>query len=366
MSLPSLIDQPDDLKKLCRQLRGQDFIVVDTEFIRERTYYPKLCLIQVAGPSTIACVDFLALDDLSPLTSLLLDPTITKVLHAARQDFEIFVQLTGEVPAPLFDTQVAANLCGLGDQEGLAAVAARLLSVSVDKSHTRTDWSRRPLSQRQLQYAIDDVRYLVPIYMELRERLYEQDRTAWLEEDCERLLDPSLYVVEPATAWQRLGGLAGLPQASFHAARLLANWREERAIRLDRPRGWVLRDDVLMRIAAALPESTKALANITGMPRPLLNKESRTLLDLIAAAGACDDPAPDLPGPLNGDQRKLVGRMMDRVRQIAEEIGVSSATLATRRDVTALVRGDAAAAPLHGWRRAAIGEQLLALSDGNA
>lgn len=360
MSLPLLIDRPGDLQELCRTLRGTEFIAVDTEFIRERTYYPKLCLVQVAAGEMFACVDAIALD-LKPLNKIILDPTITKVLHAARQDFEIFAQLTGRVPAPLFDTQVAADLCGLGDQGGFAALAAGLLSVDIDKSHARTDWSRRPLGKKQLQYAIDDVRYLVPIYAELRDRLAERDRLRWLQEECERLLDPALYVIAPEDAWQRLGGLAGLDQQRFHTARLLAHWREERAVKLDRPRGWVMRDDVLMRIAATLPRDEASLADIKGMPRPLLRKESGRLLGVIDVALQCEDPLPELPGPPSREERRRADRMINEVRRVAAEIEISPSTLATRRDIKAVVRGDTGALPLHGWRREVIGERLLSL-----
>ncbi|MDH3646313.1 MAG: ribonuclease D [Gammaproteobacteria bacterium] len=359
MTTTPLIDTREGLSKLVRKLRGQEFVAVDTEFVREHTYYPRLCLVQLATHTTAACVDAIALDDLSSLTSVLLDATITKVLHAARQDLEIFVQLTGRAPGPLFDTQIAADLCGLGDQGSLAAIASQLLSVELDKSHTRTDWSRRPLSEQQLQYALDDARYLIPIYEELSEQLREQGRTSWLEEDCERLINPALYTVEPAMAWKRLGGLGALSGPQYHAARLLAQWREDRAIDLDRPRGWILRDDVLLRIATALPDSENALEKIKGLPRPLFRKASK-LLDIVSAAQRCEDPVPDLPAPLSPQQRKRVIALMDRVRRVAADIGVSAATLASRRDVTAVVRRDPNAAPLRGWRREIIGEQLLA------
>lgn len=360
MNTPTLIDKPEDLQELCRQLAGADFLAVDTEFIRERTYYPQLCLVQVATSEIAACVDAVALD-MAPLNQLILDSTITKVLHSARQDFEIFAMLTGQVPAPLFDTQVAADLCGMGDQGGFAAVADRLLGVSIDKSHARTDWSRRPLRDEQLQYALDDVLYLVPIYEKLAAKLAKLGRMAWLQEECDRLLDPALYSVSPQQAWQRLGGLGGLDRQRFHTARLLARWREKRAISMDRPRGWVLRDDVLLRIASAQPESAEELGNVKGLPRPLLRKESGRLLELVDQARDCDDPVPDLPERLTAEQRKRAGLMMETVRQVAAEIDVSAATLATRRDIKALVRGDSDSLPLRGWRREVIGERLLAL-----
>lgn len=366
MTTPQVIDKPDDLDKLAGQLRGQEFIAVDTEFLRESTYYSRLCLIQVATPSTIACVDAIALDDLSPLTAVLLDTTITKVLHSARQDYEILLNLTGQAPAPVFDTQIAADLCGFGDQGGFAAIAAELLSVEIDKTHTRTDWSRRPLSAEQLRYALDDVRYLIPIYEALLRLLDKNGRSAWQAEECKKLIDPALYRVEPVHAWQRLGGMAALTDGQFHTARLLADWRETRAMALDRPRGWVIRDDVLMRIATNMPDSATALGDIEGLPRPLVRKESGTLLEIVAAGRSCDEPVPSIPGPLTNRQRKLVSRMMSAVRETAAELGISASTLATRRDVTAMVRNSPTAAPMHGWRRDIVGERLLAMRDENA
>ncbi|NNF66185.1 MAG: ribonuclease D [Gammaproteobacteria bacterium] len=355
-----LVTTNAELDILVAEVQGQEFLAVDTEFIRERTYYPRLCLIQLATPTTAACVDTIAVTDLEPLLSVLLDPTITKVLHAARQDLEIFVQLTGTVPGPVFDTQIASDLCGLGDQGGLAAVAAQLLDVEIDKSHTRTDWSRRPLSTQQLKYAMDDASYLVPIYKKLRARLQESDRAAWLEAECEKLTDPALYTVDPETAWQRLRGLGALSKQQFHAARLLARWREKRAMELDRPRGWVLRDDVLLRVAADLPADENSLERIKGFPRPLL-KQTPFLLELIDKAVNCEDESPDLPDMLSNEQRKLVGRLMAMVRETATETGISAATLATRRDVTAIVQGRNDASPLHGWRQEIIGNRLLAV-----
>lgn len=363
MTTSQLIDTHDGLNELVQKLHNQDFIAVDTEFLRESTYFSRLCLVQVATPTTIACVDCIALDDLSPLTSVLLDPTITKVLHSARQDYEIFAHLTGKVPGPVFDTQIAADLCGLGDQGGFAAVVSQLLSVDLDKSHTRTDWSRRPLSDDQLKYAADDVRYLVPIYESLRETLQGNGRMPWQTEECEKLLDLTLYVVEPAQAWQRLSGLGNLQPQQFHTARLLAQWRETRAIKRDRPRGWVLRDDVLMRIATALPVSNAELEKIEGLPPANLRKDATTLLDIVTTAKACDEPLPDLPDPLTGQQRKLVSRLMKTVRSVAEEVGISPSTLASRRDVTALVRQNPETALLQGWRRETIGKKLLTISD---
>lgn len=357
-----LIATPEALAAFCARIAEARYLAVDTEFVRERTYYPRLCLVQIASESILGCVDTLAIDDLSPLTALLQTPTITKVLHAGRQDLEIFTALAGAVPGPVYDTQIAADLCGHGNQVGLAAVAEELLDVRLDKQHARADWSKRPLRAALLRYAADDVRYLVPIYARLQERLQELNRVAWLAEDCARLADPSLYSVDPTQAWQRVSGIRNLDGPRFHAARLLADWRERRAMRLDRPRGWVLRDEALMALAQALPDNQRELERVDALPPALRRKAADELLAIFASARASDAPVPDKPEPLTPEQKQLVATAMQAVRDVAKTLNISSATLATRREVTRIVRGANESPALEGWRRQVIGERLLEIS----
>lgn len=364
-ALPTeLLTSRDELVALCERLQNAAFVAVDTEFVRERTYYPRLCLVQIASDAALGLVDVLAIDDLSPLTELLQGETITKVLHAARQDLEIFFQLSGSVPAPVFDTQIAADLCGLGNQVGLASIADELLDVEIDKQHARADWSKRPLRGALLRYAADDVRHLVPIYDRLRMRLDELGRTAWLEEDCRRLLETDLYRVDADDAWRRVAGVRHLTGHRFHAARLIAAWRERRAMQLDRPRGWVLRDDAVIALAQAMPRDESALARLEHVPPAVRRKVGAQLVALIAEAATIDAPSPAAPQPLTAQQKKLVATGMDAVRGKARELNISSALLATRRDVTHLVRGGRNSVVLEGWRRPVIGERLLKISAG--
>ena len=364
MSLPPLIENPAALEELCGRLASADSIAVDTEFIRERTYYPRLCLVQVASRSELACVDTLAIARLDPLLKALQTATITKVLHAARQDLEILMLAGDAVPAPVFDTQIAADLCGLGNQAGLAALTSSILDVEVDKSNARADWSKRPLADKLLRYAADDVLHLIPIREILAERLDKLGRMAWLLEDCERLVSPDLYRPNPDEAWKRVGGIGRLEGNRFHAARLLAAWREQRAMTMDRPRGWVLRDEVLTGLAAAGPETKAALDRIPGLPRPLKRDCDGQLLDIMEQARRVDSPSPPRKQPLNGEQKQLAKTLMEAVRTMATELDISPATLATRRDITHIVRGNNDTLVLSGWRRQIVGQRLLEISNG--
>ena len=234
----SYIETPADLSALCEQLKRSDWLTLDTEFIREETYYPQLCLIQVATDDVVACIDPLAIDDLSPLMEVFYDPAITKVLHSARQDLEIFQNLRGRPPENIFDTQIAATLLGQGDQIGYGNLAKAMLGVELDKAHSRTDWAKRPLSPEQLDYAADDVRYLRDIYKQQIQQLQEMGRLQWLDEDFAQLSNPALYEPPIADAWKRLKGLNRLKGVQLAIVRELAQWREELAKERNLPRRW--------------------------------------------------------------------------------------------------------------------------------
>ena len=229
------VDTPQALTQLCKQLQHSPWFALDTEFIREKTFYPRLCLLQVANTQHLACIDVLALNDLSPLLDILYDPASTKVLHSAHQDLEIFYHLRGALPTPIFDTQLAATLLGLGEQIGYAALVKTLLKIDLDKSQTRTDWSCRPLDPAQLSYAADDVRYLGQIYQQQRQELEQRQRLDWLTEDFTALCDPARYRVDVDQAWQRIKGQQRLRGVQLAVLRTLAAWREQRASSLDRP-----------------------------------------------------------------------------------------------------------------------------------
>ncbi len=360
------IETPEALARLCAALAKSEWIALDTEFMRERTYYARLCLVQVASADRIACIDPLALDNLSPLLELLFDPRITKVLHAAHQDLEVFFDLCGRVPAPVFDTQIAAALAGHGSQVGYARLAQALLGVHLDKAHSRADWTRRPLEPDEVRYAADDVRYLRKMYRRLRAELERRGRLAWLEEDFRALVDPARYARDPGEAWRRVRGSGRLRPRSLLALSRLASWREEEARKRNQPRQWILRDALLLDLAQRLPRSAEALARLRDMPAATLRRYGDTLLEILEQARA--EPEPPRPAAredrIEEDQQPLVDLLMALVRLRGTEQDISPAALASRRDIEQLLLGNRDLEVLRGWRRHAIGEQLLAALEG--
>jgi ribonuclease D len=280
-----LVDQPA-LVEFCTGLRGASWLALDTEFIREQTYYPQLCLIQVASTGQIACIDPLALPSLDPLLEVLYDPTVTKVLHAAYQDLEIFYYLRGAVPTPIFDTQLAASVLGYGNQVGYANLAQRMLGVELEKTHTRADWRRRPLPSAWLAYAADDVRHLQEIYLRQQVMLTERGGMEALAEDFTALADPVRYQPQPQEAWRRIREYQRLRGVQRAVLRALAAWREEQAIRNDRPRRWILHDGPLLELARRMPDDVDGLARIHELPPATLRRHGSELLERIAAARA--------------------------------------------------------------------------------
>ena len=278
-----LVDQPA-LVEFCAGLRGAAWLALDTEFIREQTYYPQLCLIQVASAGQIACIDPLALPSLEPLLAILYDPTVTKVLHAAYQDLEVFYHLRGAVPTPIFDTQVAAALLGYGQQLGYAALVQQLLGVNLEKHYTRVNWRQRPLAADWLAYAADDVRYLRDISLRQQALLAERGALPVFQEACAALADPARYQPQPQEAWQRVRDHQRL-RGDRRCAVLqgLAAWREEQAMRDDRPRRWILQDGPLLELARILPADLESLGRIRGLPPATVRRHGHTLLALIAA-----------------------------------------------------------------------------------
>lgn len=355
-----LVQTPAALEERLAAWRGAPWLAVDTEFVREDTYYAQLCLVQVSDGKRHTCVDTLALDP-APLFAFLLEPGATKVFHSAGQDLELFVQRGGDCPRPLFDTQIAAALLGHGEQLGYAALVERRLGLAVDKSLSRTDWSRRPLSDAALSYAADDVRHLAEIYPALREELVQRGRLAWLEAECERLADPRRYRPDPAGAWRSVKGLGRLPAEAQHVAARLAQWREEEAIRRNRPRRWIIDDVAVCQLALRQPGSLGDLASIEGLSARRIEKSGEALLELVR------EPAPDAP-PLVPDwkesaaQKQKTQQLLDTLRNRALAAQVAPTLVATRSDIERLVReGPSAPIPLlNGWRRELLGEELLA------
>lgn len=363
------VDSSDKLNEVCQALRSGSFVALDTEFVRERTYYAQLCLVQVAGEDLTACIDPLTLQDLGPLVELLNDRNLLKLLHAGSQDLEILLQATGQVPCPIFDTQVAATLSGHGDQISYSQLVERLLGVRLDKRHTRTDWSRRPLSDQQVRYALDDVVYLEGCYRSLQATLETRGRLDWLGEDFRELCAPHRYRSEPEDAWRRVGGLGKLNARSRAVARALAAWRERQAQQSDKPRRWLMSDDALLAIARRMPANLAKLGSLPGMDKGLVRRSGEAILEVVQVVRSVPlDESADAITQTRPDpqQEALCDILMGILRLRAAQNDIAQTTLASRRDLQQLVGGNRNLAVLRGWRRRLVGEDLLAAAEGEA
>jgi ribonuclease D len=357
--MPAIISEPQAFAQLCADLAGQGHIGLDTEFMRERTYFAQLCLLQLCFADRAVCVDTLALTDMSALAGAMGAMATRKILHAARQDLEVLWPITGALNG-VFDTQVAAALVGLPAQIGYADLTQTLLGRSLHKSQTRTDWSRRPLSVAQIDYALDDVRYLPELAERLTQRLIELGRERWFDEEMAELNSGQSYQVAPEEAWRRLKGLNELDESRLALAQALAAWREQRAIHADRPRAWILPDAALREIVSTVPRSIDQLAALGELPEGIRRHSGEQILALIGSVAL----PPRLP-PLAARRRPdlaetdTVRRLSQLTREVGQELGIAPEILATRRDMERLLAGDRQGGPLQGWRRAVIGERLL-------
>ncbi|KRA60257.1 ribonuclease D [Caulobacter sp. Root655] len=357
------------LAAFCNELKGAPFIAVDTEFMRETTYWPKLCLIQVASPDTEACIDPLAEGlDLAPLLDILRDPAVLKVFHAARQDVEIFNNLNA-MPTPLFDTQVAGMAAGFGEQIAYDALVRQMLKIELDKSSRFTDWARRPLSEAQLTYAVADVTHLATLFPILRERLEKAGRLAWVEEEMKALNDPAAYDVDPEKAWRRLRPRKTAPKylAVFKA---VAAWRERTAQTRDQPRGRILKDEAIDELATQAPTSLEGLNTLRSVPKGFGgSKFGPDLLAAIKAALADPEgyaPVLDKAGPPPPASAGAVVELLKvLLKARAEEAGVASKLIATVSDLEKIAADDEANTPaLQGWRLEAFGSDALKIKRG--
>jgi len=370
MTGPSpVITDTASLAALCESLAATDYVTVDTEFMRERTFWPILCLVQIAGPEGAVAIDPLAEGiDLAPLFALMNDPRVLKVFHAARQDCEIFHYLSGHVPMPLFDTQIAAMVCGFGDSVSYDHLVTKLTKARIDKSHRFTDWARRPLTAKQLRYALDDVHYLRPIYERLARRLDRGGRRAWVAEEMAALTDPDLYAQRPLNAWRRLKTRSVEPRF-LAILREVAAWREREAQGRDVPRNRVVRDEALLEIASHPPATVADLERLRGLGGGLARgKVGQAILAAVAEARALpDDECPRLERP--APPPRGVGPVVDLLKVLlkmkAEQHNVAHRLIANADDLLRLAGDDAADVPaLHGWRREIFGADALALKSG--
>ena len=357
------------LAAFCKSVSGVDYIAVDTEFLRDRTYWPRLCLVQIAGPDEAVAIDTLAPDiDLQPLYGLMANRDVLKVFHAGRQDVEIFFHATGSIPEPLFDTQVAAMVCGFGDQVSYENLVAKLVGVATDKSSRFTDWAHRPLTAKQLAYALADVIHLRPAYEMLAKQLEDSGRTHWLDQEMDILMNRDTYRLEPEQAWRRLKSRNNSPR--FHAIlRELAAWREFAAQTKDVPRNRILRDDALLEIAAQAPTRTEALDRLRALPKGYANSAAGAeIIEAVSRArNLQDSDLPQLPKPPS--RQSGTGAVTDLLKvllkHVTETHDVAPRLIASSDDLELIAGDDDADVPaLQGWRREIFGEDALALKRG--
>jgi ribonuclease D len=362
------IDTPGQLDTLCEQIKKEPWLALDTEFLREKTYYPKFCLLQIATPEWVACIDPIALPQLESLFDAIYNPAIVKVFHSCRQDLEIFFQWTGKLPSPIFDTQVAAPLLGFQDNPGYAMLVSSLLSVNLNKAHTRADWSKRPLTEAELEYAADDVIYLCQIYQIMVQKLTALGRIDWLKNDFAELTNPALYKVDPETAWFKIKGKNKLTGKQLSIIQTLAQWREKIAQAEDRPKSWLLRDELLFDLAKLQPETVQELAKVRGINERSVNRYGKELCQLITAAKN-RSPIPlhekDRSAKKTQQEEAILDILTALVRVRAEENALNPTILASRKDLEELFsNGDDECPLLHGWRYTMAGKELVGLLKG--
>jgi ribonuclease D len=365
----SLITTSEELAALCGRLARHPFVTVDTEFLRETTFWPKLCVIQLASDDEAAAIDALADGiDLSPFLDLMRNEAVLKVFHAARQDIEIIWKMSGATPRPLFDTQVAAMVCGFGDQVSYEQLAASLAAARIDKSSRFTDWSRRPLSDAQIAYALADVTHLRSIYKKLAAKLEKRGRTHWVEQEIAFLTAPETYEQKPENAWQRLRSRARKPR-DLAILMELAAWREREAQGRDVPRSRVLKDDTLVDVAMAAPLTIEALGRLRTIPQGY--ERSKTGQDIVGCVQRVLDqdpstyPKPERDRPNTNGTGAVVQLLKVLLQSVSERHQVAAKMIATMDDLEAIAADDDAdVASLKGWRRELFGAEALELKAG--
>ncbi len=361
------IDTATELNTFCQQIAHTTWMTVDTEFLREKTYSPQLCLIQVATEDAIACIDPIAINDLTPILDLIYNPLITVVFHAARQDLELLYLIRNELPTNVFDTQLAATILGYGDQIGYGNLVKLCINVELDKAHSRTDWTKRPLDPAQIEYAADDVRYLRDVYKLLRQQLADKQRTHWLDDDLSILTDIDTYRIKPETMWRKVKGFGRLKGVQLAILLHLAAWREQRAISSNRPRRWILKDDVLLDLAKLAPESFDKFSLIRGLEPNTINRYGKDLLTEIALAKALPKeqwPTIKKTDPLTPQQDSIVDAVISLLRKYCIEQEIAPIAVASRKDIERMVAGETEIPILQGWRNELVGHHLKAFING--
>ncbi|MBE90304.1 MAG: ribonuclease D [Rhodospirillaceae bacterium] len=363
------ITDTNTLQAFCKRQQGAQYVTVDTEFMREKTYWPILCLIQVGGLDDAVVIDAMAPKlDLTPLYDLMLDQSILKVFHAARQDLEIFYYKMGNLPEPIFDTQLAAMVCGFGDQIGYEPMVAKILGVRTNKQTRFSDWSRRPLTKQQLNYALGDVTHLRLAYESLAKQLEANGRSHWLDEEMAVLSSTQTYATEPANAWKRIKS-RNVDSEFLSVLQAVAAWREREAQRRDLPRNRVARDDTLLDLAGRAPKTLYELAHTRGLSNGFSKGKSADILLRAIAEGRAlpktQAPKKEMKPPLPPGIGPLTELLKVILRQCSESTGVASRLIASVSDLEQVAADDNAdVRTLKGWRREIFGEQALALKRG--
>ena len=363
------IETSQQLAEFCEKIKNSAYCTIDTEFVREKTYYPILSLIQIASEAQMACIDPLVVEDFTPLIALLQQQDLVKVFHSPSQDLEILYQSFSCMPEPIFDTQLAAAVLGYDHQIGYADLVKDITGVQLEKKHTRADWNRRPLSVDEIDYAMDDVRYLVPVYKALKKELEIKNRGAWIEKDLLAMTSVSTYLVELSELWKRLKGVQKLKGVELQIARNLCQWREQMAQQKNLPRRWVVKDDVLIDIARLKPSILDDMESIRGRNEKFFAKHAEAMLQLSRDAQntpASEWPRPEARNSATAQQQSLGDCLMVLCRVIAEENQIALASLATRKDIDNLITNRKNSRLSQGWRFTMAGERLLDFIHGHS
>lgn len=362
------IDSQEKLEKFINESKCAKVLAIDTEFLREKTYYPNLCLVQIAADDKVAIIDPFEVDSLEPMKELLLNESIMKVFHAGSQDLEIIYNEIGVLPKPIFDVQVAAALLGQSYQSGLATLLSAFLGVNIKKSDSFTDWTHRPLSESQINYAIEDVLYLPRLYEKMKAMLEEKGRLHWLDEDFAQLGTPDTYTVDPYDRYKHLKRGNQLTRKQSAAARTMAAWREEEAIRRNIPRKWVLSDEQIVEACKREASSVDDLFMVRGIKKSITLKEARKLASLMKNALASDEstwPKPEVHAQSEDNVDSALDLMQAMLRVISRESGIAMQVLASNSEMTLLARGHVEESGLmNGWRKEVVGERFEKLLNG--
>ena len=366
--LPKVITTCADLELFVDQISHSPWLAMDTEFMRESTYYPILCLIQIATDEVNACIDVLSLDHIDPLLELLRQNSQLKIFHSCRQDMEVLYSEYQLTPKSLFDTQVAASILGLDEQISYAELVAQKSSVHLAKTESRTDWKKRPLTEAQIEYALDDVIHLGPLYKKLEADLNAENRMLWLTEECKKLLLPSNYFVAPEDAWKQVKGIGRLNAKQFYYVRRIAEWREQVAQTRNLPRRWILPDSAVLEACQLKDFESEAVSQCLKQHAPKSMRHANSICEILQQpipADIADNLQEPADNRLNKEQRALVKKLMEFTRHRAEPLNTSASLLANRKSLVNLVLGKQSRVA-SGWRKSLIGDELVAIVESEA